>query len=462
LLGTRAKTAKAATILIVDDEQSLLDLLEIVLRRSGYETRTCPIEEEALALFVDERPDLVLLDLRMGVMGGMELLRRFKEVDPGVPVIVITAYSTWDNAVEAMRLGAFDFIKKPFDDNELIREVIARALAQRATLSQAERRDAASEILGNAPAIRDALDVLKRVAPTDTTVLITGESGTGKELLARALHYCSLRAHGPFLSVNCAAFPESLLESELFGHVKGSFSGAYTDKKGLVEVCDQGTLFLDEIGDLPPGTQVKLLRILEERRVLPVGGTAPRKVDVRFICATNKELEDEVAAGRFRNDLFYRVNVLPLSLPPLRERKKDIPLLAAHFLAKYARKLGKEVGGFDEEAQDRLMRHDWPGNVRELENTIQRSVTLARGSIVDGASLNLPVGRARRPAAEVEVPPEGIDLEEALAEVERAYLAAALRQTRGHLTNSAKLLGISFRSIRYKIKKYGLDLRSAE
>jgi two-component system response regulator PilR (NtrC family) len=481
-----------ATILVVDDEHSLLEMIEIILARSGYEVLTADGADEALELFRTRSPDLVLLDLRLGSSSGLDVLQRMKGADPHVPVIVITAYSTWDNAVKAMRLGAYDFIKKPFDDNDQIREVISRALAQRAMLTRAERRDAASEILGNTPAIREALDMVKQVAPTDSTVLVTGESGTGKELLARAVHYTSLRAGGPFLSVNCGAFSETLLESELFGHVRGAFSGAYQDKKGLFEVCDQGTFFLDEIGELTLNTQVRLLRVLEERRVLPVGGTAPRKVDVRFICATNKELEAEVSAGRFRADLFFRVNVLPIKLPSLRERKRDIPLLAAHFLVKYTKKQQKEIDGISLTAQQRLEAYDWPGNVRELENTIQRAVTLCRGRTIEvehllltgtlltagqfptGAptsglqpfpvrTLGLAPGSMPAPVltapgiGPVVIPSDGLDLEAHMADIERVYLQAALEQTNGHLTNAAKLLGITFRAVRYKVKKYGLD-----
>jgi len=448
-----------AKILVIDDEQSLLEVLEIVLGRSGYEVRTAATEEAGYAAFREFKPDLVLLDLRIGGVGGLELLNQLKETDPLVPVIVITAYSTWDNAVEAMRRGAYDFIKKPFDDNDLVREVVARALAQRTMLSKGELRDAASEILGNSEPMRYVLDVVKRVAPTDSTVLVTGESGTGKELLARAMHYCSHRAGGPFLSVNCAAFPETLLESELFGHVRGAFSGAHADKKGLIEVCNEGTFFMDEVGDLSPGTQVKLLRVLEERRLLPVGGTKPRKIDVRFVCATNRDLEEAVRDGSFRADLYYRINVLPIHLPPLRDRRQDIPLLAAHFMNKYARKLKRELKGITPEVQQRLMNYAWPGNVRELENTIQRAVTLARRDVLDTD----PILAGRRAPAEsapdesvISIPDEGLDLEKRLEEIERRYLLAAIDKTEGHLTNAAKLLGISFRAIRYKVKKYGL------
>jgi DNA-binding NtrC family response regulator len=457
-IGERG-TPYVAKILVIDDEQSLLEVLEIVLSRSGYEVVTACDEESGYRAFCRETPDLVLLDIRMGGVGGLEVLDQLKSTDPLVPVIVMTAYSTWDNAVEAMRRGAYDFIKKPFEDNELVREVVARALAQRAMLSKGELRDAASEILGNSEAMRDVLNVIRRVAPTDSTVLVTGESGTGKELFSRALHYCSHRAGGPFLSVNCGAFPESLLESELFGHVKGAFSGAYQDKKGLIEVCDKGTFFMDEVGELSASTQVRLLRVLEDRRVLPVGGTKPRKVDVRFLCATNRDLEEEIRTGRFRADLFYRINVLPVHIPPLRERKKDIPLLAAHFLAKYARRLGRDVTGISPRVQAKLMAYHWPGNVRELENSIQRAVTLSRGPILDTdpiLSRRLDSSGSRTALGAVSIPDEGLNLEEKLGEVERLYLLAALDKTDGHMTNAAKLLGISFRAMRYKVKKYDL------
>ncbi|HZV00982.1 MAG TPA: sigma-54 dependent transcriptional regulator [Planctomycetota bacterium] len=475
-------------VLVVDDERSLLETLEIVLRRSGHEVLTSDDEASALELFREKKPDIVLQDVRMGEIGGLELLKRFKSISPAVPVIVITAYSTWENAVTAMRLGAYDFVKKPFD-NDQIRETVARAIAQRALWEASkDKRDAsAAEILGNTDAILEIHDVLKRVAPTDSTVLIAGESGTGKELVARALHYLSLRASGPFVSVNCGAFPETLLESELFGHVKGSFSGAHQDKKGLLEVADKGTFFLDEIGETPHETQVKLLRVLEERRFYPVGGTSAHKVDVRFVAASNRDLYQAVAEGRFREDLYYRLNVIPITLPPLRERRKDIPLLAAHFLAKYSQKLGKEIKGIAPSAQEKLEGHDWPGNVRELENTIQRAVALSKSDIIEDVQVT-PRSISQRPTAllsssavraalgsetvrqaaldearalsapteHVQLPAEGMDLDAKLAAIEKAYLVAALERTNGHLTNAARLLGITFRAIRYKIKKHGL------
>ncbi|MEZ6189148.1 MAG: sigma-54 dependent transcriptional regulator [Planctomycetota bacterium] len=307
---------RCGRVLVVDDEQSLLEVLEIVLQRSGYDVITRDRPEEGLEAFRASPPDIVLLDLHMPSINGLELLAQFKRIDPSVPVIVITAHSSWDNALEAMRLGAFDFIKKPFANNDQIREVVSRALAQRAAPSDTPSGvPSASEILGNSPSIREALGLVERAAPTDSTVLITGESGTGKELLSRALHYRSPRASGPFLSVNCAAFPETLLESELFGHKRGAFSGASHDKQGLIEVCHNGTFFLDEVGELSLNTQVKLLRVLEQRTLIRVGDTAERTIDVRFICATNRNLEDMVESGTFRADLYYRINVLPIHLP---------------------------------------------------------------------------------------------------------------------------------------------------
>jgi two-component system response regulator PilR (NtrC family) len=474
-------------VLVVDDERSLLETLEIVLRRSGHEVLTSDDEAQALELFRDRKPDLVLQDVRMGGIGGLELLKRFKSISPAVPVIVMTAYSTWENAVSAMRLGAYDFVKKPFD-NDQIRETVARAVAQRAQYEANKDRAAGqAEILGNSDEIRAIHDVLKRVAPTDSTVLVSGESGTGKELVARALHYLSLRAAGPFVSVNCGAFPETLLESELFGHVKGSFSGAHADKKGLMEVADKGTFFLDEIGETPHETQVKLLRVLEERRFYPVGGTTARKVDVRFVAASNRDLLQMVTEGSFREDLYYRLNVIPIALPPLRERRKDIPLLAAHFLAKYSQKLGKEIRGISPPAQAKLEAHDWPGNVRELENALQRAVALAKGDTIEDVQVT-PRSIATRPTAllssaavraafgseevrraalegteaaatateQVAIPQDGMDLDAKLAAIEKAYLLAALERTSGHLTNAARLLGITFRAMRYKIKKHGI------
>jgi two-component system response regulator PilR (NtrC family) len=472
----------------------------------------------------------VISDLKMPGMHGIELLQRLKARRPELPVIVITAFATWDSTVEAMRHGAYDFVKKPFDTDE-IREVVERALTHQKIAGQAGDRPELPEMremVGNSPKMREALDIAQRVAATEATVLLQGESGTGKELFARMLHYYSARASEPFISVNCGAFPESLLESELFGHVKGSFTGAHADKKGLLQVADGGTFFLDEVGELPLAMQVRLLRVLEERQFYAVGGTKPLRIDVRFVCATNRDLADEVRKGAFRGDLFFRLNVVPIRIPPLRERAGDVPLLAGYFVRKYAKQLGRKIDGIAPAAQATLERYPWPGNVRELENAIQRAIALARGSVIDDIQVADGLFAARRapeampvPVAAVAgvaappidaeaptpfshrsvggrgsesafirasgmplaggmdgeppsvpalpmgadvrlapplppVPETGLDLEATLAAIERRYIEDALGRTEGNLTRAADLLKISFRSIRYKVKKLGI------
>lgn len=472
-----------AKILIVDDEESVLSVLRIVLKGSGYQVTTAATAKAAQDLFLEEQPDLVLQDMRLTTKtSGIDLMNFFKANNPDVPVIIITAYSNWDSTLLAMREGAYDFIKKPFD-NEAIREVVARALAHRESTetAQGKHNNEATEILGNSPRMREILVIINRVSETDSTVLITGESGTGKELVARALHYCSKRATQPFISVNASAFTNDLLPSELFGYVKGSHSTAHKDKKGLIEAANNGTFFLDEIGDIPLDMQVKLLRVMEEQTFFQVGGTEARHVDVRFIGATNKDLLQEVREGNFREDLYYRLNVIPIQLPPLRERKEDIELLASHFLAKYSKKVGREISGISENARQQLNQYDWPGNIRELQNTIERSVILSSTDtlekiLVPTASQTISVVPSGPAAPSIEAagqtstsPLLGDDhfrvdmggdefsLENRLEQIERAYIMAALERTNGHLTNAAKILGISFRSIRYKVQK--LDIK---
>jgi DNA-binding NtrC family response regulator len=482
-----------AKILIVDDEQSVLEVLRIVMRSSGYEVLTASSEEAARHAFIADEPDLVLQDLHMiDAQSGLRLLNHFRKHRPQVPVIVITGHSSWDSTLMSMQEGAYDFMKKPFD-NESVREVVARALSHSRSLQSSDGKfSLSSEILGNTVSMRAVMATIERVAKTDSTVLITGESGTGKELVARALHYCSNRSHYPFISVNSCAFPANLLETELFGHVKGAFSGALNTKKGLLEIADQGTFFFDEIGDLPMSMQVKLLRILEEQKFFPVGGTKPKQISVRFIGATNKDLDTLIASGKFREDLYYRLNVIPISLPPLRERKDDIMLIASHFVAKFARELERNITGVSPEARAELEAYNWPGNVRELQNTIERSVALSRGTTLTKVNLQarrfdtserfasprseLPRSSPRPqppPNAlgddlrytlesgsflQLKIPSEGIKLEKTMSEIERAYLESALLRTSGHVTNAAKLLGITFRSMRYKVQKY--DLKS--
>ncbi len=458
--------AEPGRIIVVDDEKSMRKVLSAALSSEGHQIHTTDDGAEALELYRSGDWDLVIQDIKMPKMDGLELLSRLKEMDSAACAIVITAFGTWDTAVEAMRLGAYDYLKKPFD-NDYLRSVVAKAIERRrahmATRGHGERPPAVAEALtSNDPRVREIIDVIRRVAPTDSTVLIQGESGTGKELVARAIHAESLRATAPLIPANCGAFTETLLESELFGHVRGAFTGAVADKKGLLDVADRGTLFLDEVGDMSPQTQVKLLRILENRSFRPVGGVTDKLVDVRFIAATNRDLPEMIARGTFREDLYYRLNVIPIELPPLRERKVDIPLLAGHFLADYAAKTGKPIKSIDEEAAAWLKGHDWPGNVRELENTIERAVALATGDRLRVE--DLAASSSRRPAAgpvsfepaPVELPETGMDLAGQLAEIEKEYIRKALAATGGNLTRAAKLLGMTFRAIRYKVRKYGL------
>jgi DNA-binding NtrC family response regulator len=456
-------------ILVVDDESSMRTVLAAVLAADGHEVRPTDDGHEAIKLYRDGSWDLVIADLRMPKMHGLELLKQLKTHDPAALIIVMTAYGTWDTAVEAMRLGAYDYLKKPCD-NEHLRAVVAKAVERKRTGGSSAKAKsgsppAAEALIGNDPHMREIMDVVRRVAPTDSTVLIQGESGTGKELVAAAIHGQSLRTTGPFIDINCGAFAETLLDSELFGHVKGSFTGAVSDKMGLIEAADQGTLFLDEVAELSPPTQVKLLRVLETRQFRPVGGVNDKRVDVRFIAATNRNLEDLVGRGTFREDLYFRLNVIPIVIPPLRERRGDIPQLAGYFLAKYAARTGRNVTAIDERSAEWLKTYDWPGNVRELENTIERAVALARSdrlTVEDLAASSTPrrpapaVPAAAAPAPSAAIPAMGMNLEEHLAEVEKDFIRQALAATGGNMTEAAKLLGMTFRAIRYKVRKHGL------
>ncbi|MHC4662578.1 MAG: sigma-54-dependent transcriptional regulator [Planctomycetota bacterium] len=444
-------------ILVVDDDKSLRDLLSIVLTSSGYEVVTRDSGAAALEIMESDKFGCVIQDLKMPGMDGITLLSKIKETRARLPVIIITAFSSWDTAVEAMRLGAYDYIKKPFD-NDTIRAVVARALEQKrlSELPDADKYQV-RDIVGSSPEIQKVQELVKRIAATDATVLITGESGSGKELVARALHHNSLRNSGPFISVNCGAFSENLLESELFGHIKGAFTGAVADKKGFFSIADGGTLFLDEVGELANATQVKLLRVIEERRFMPLGSSKEHSVDVRFVAATNRNLAELVAEGRFRNDLYYRLNVIPINVPPLCDRKSDIAMLAGHFLRKYAKSMRQDVVSITEPAMQTLLGYEWPGNVRELENVIQRAVAFATGSSIEMVDLPQTVERQEKPAAlTVSIPENGIGLAETLADIERSYIQEALIMTDENLTKAAELLGMSFRSMRYKVKKLGL------
>jgi two-component system response regulator PilR (NtrC family) len=455
----------ARRILIVDDEKSIGDVLSISLRKDGYDVVAETDPRRALERFRSERFDVVLQDLKMQEMDGIELLRAIKGVREGAVVIVMTAYSTWDRVVEAMRLGAYDYIKKPFDMKTDIKATLQRALCVKGT--QAGAAEAFDEMLqriglvmGFSKPMRQARDLVLRAASTDSTVLIQGESGVGKELVARALHSGSPRAPRPFIPVNCGALTETLLESELFGHAKGSFTGAVAEKVGLVEVAHTGTLFLDEVSEMSPQLQVKVLRLLEEKEYKPVGSVTTKRTDIRFITATNRDLEKEVRNGAFRKDLYYRLNVIPIRIPPLRERQDDIPLLAEHFLTRYAREMRRQEKTFTREAKAALLTHPWPGNIRELENAVQRAVALSEGpeiTVEDLLETAAPSPDSRFFRGARAIGEDGLNLDQTMAEIEIGYLRSALQKSGGSYTKAAQLLGMSLRSFRYKLQKFGID-----
>lgn len=438
-------------ILVADDERSIRESLKAFLEGEGFSTLMAEDGLEASAMLAREGADLVICDLKMPRMGGMELLKALKEKDPEVPIIIMTGYGTMESAIEAIKGGAFDFITKPFKLDRLL-IIIQNALEKgrlfeenRYLRRELEERYSFANIIGKSPKMQEVFRLIEQVAETDSTILIQGKSGTGKELVARAIHYHSPRKGRPFVSVNCGGLAESLLESELFGHLKGAFTGAITSRRGLLQEAQGGTLFLDEIGDMPPSMQVKLLRALQEGEIRPVGGTHIIKVDVRFISATNKEIAKAVEEGRFREDLYYRLNVITLTIPDLSERKEDIPFLAAHFLQKYGSASKKEISGISPEAMALLMDYSWPGNVRELENCIERAAVLAKGKEILPVDLpgSLQGGQGDR-SLQVRIP---LTLEE----LEREAIHKTLRYTKGNKALAAKLLGISERTLYRKL-----------
>jgi len=451
-----------ARILVADDERSMREFLEIFLGKEGHEVVVADSAPSAIAVAAEQPPDLVITDLRLGRGSGLDVLEQVKRDHPDVEVVVITAFGTIENAIQAMQLGAYQYVQKPFKVGEMA-AVVAKALEKRALVaenralrSRLERRDRCGDIVGHSAAMAEVFNVIEKVAPTRTTVLVAGESGVGKELVARALHARSPRASAPFVAVNCGAIPEGLLESELFGHVRGAFTGAQSAKTGLFQTASGGTLFLDEVGELPLALQVKLLRALQERRVKPVGSIEDVEVDARIIAATNRDLAAEVKAGKFREDLFYRLDVIRIKVPPLRERREDILLLAEHFLRRFAEEHGRPKMTFSRAALSRLADHSFPGNVRELENIVERAVTLCEGSVVGEEDLPASLrGTLPPPPPEAdERVPVGFDLQRHLDELERTYLNKALAQSGGVKQDAAKLLGISFRSFRYRLKKF--------
>jgi two-component system response regulator PilR (NtrC family) len=450
-------------LLIVDDEESLLDMLCLLFGDQGYEVRRANSVEQARERLAGEDFDLVLCDILMPDGNGLELLREIKAESPRTAVIMMTAYTSSQSAIEAMKMGAYNYVSKPFNVDEL--KVLAAGALEKTGLEaenvylrrELEQKYQFSNIVGRSPKMQEVFSLVKRVAQTLSTVLIEGESGTGKELIARAIHFSGPRAAHRFLSINCGALPENLLESELFGHERGAFTGAVRDKKGLFQEADGGTLFLDEIGEMTPPMQVKLLRSLQDKHIRRVGGNREIPVDVRIIAASNRNLRQGIEVGEFREDLYYRINVIPIQLPPLRQRREDIALLVDYFIKKYSDELGMEPKAISMEALQVLESYDWPGNVRELENTLERALALSNSAHLTTGDLPAQIRRgSRRTPEAVELPEEGLDLEAHLDDIRRHLMEQALERSGGVQTQAAELLGMTFRSFRYYGKKLGL------
>jgi len=454
-----------ASILVVDDEPGIREFLQIMLEREGYEVSSVANGREAINLFRKKNYNVVLADIRMPKVDGFEVLNRIKEISPETSVIMITAYASFESAVKSMKEGAYDYITKPFNVDE-VKMTVKNALQKKGVIGEVIHRkrgkrrvERFESMISSSPEMHKIFDLIPKAGSSKASVLITGESGTGKELVARAIHRNSPRHQEPFITINCGGVPEQLLESELFGYKKGSFTGAVADKMGLFEAAHRGTIFLDEIGDLPLPLQVKLLRVVQDRSFKPVGGTEEINVDVRIISATNINLEEKVIKDKFREDLFYRLNVIHIRIPPLRERKMDIPLLAQHFLEKYSQESGKEIKNISSYALKVLLDYSFPGNVRELENIVERSVALETSNIILPDSLTLSRFKRemkKNEMADVDIPPEGIDLEEEVGKLEKQLLIKALKRTNSEMKKAAKLLNIPYRSIRYRLEKYGI------
>ncbi|MBN1356839.1 sigma-54-dependent Fis family transcriptional regulator [bacterium] len=454
------------SILVVDDEQSMCDFLSILLEKEGYNVISATSGMEALkTLRQGTSVDLVISDIMMPEMNGMELLKHLKAFNPNILVIMITAYATTENAIQAMKQGAYDYVTKPFKVDE-IKIIVQKAFEslklkeENIFLKQEIRSKRQFEnIIGISSKMIRVFETIRKIADLTSTVLIAGESGTGKELVASAIHYNSVRKDKPFVTVNCGALPENLLESELFGHVKGSFTGAIHNKEGLFEIADGGTFFLDEVAEMSPPIQVKLLRVLNDRKFKRVGGVEDISVDVRIISATNKDLTHLTETNQFREDLFYRLNVIPIHVPPLRERREDIPILVDHFIRKYCKNLNKNKMRITAEALNYLQSYSWPGNVRELENVIERCVALESDELITPSSLpsNLYSLTEQFVVPSTVIPEGGLDLESVVGEYEKSILINALRRAKWIKKDAAKLLNVSFRSLRYRVEKYGLE-----
>jgi two-component system response regulator HydG len=448
-------------ILIVDDEQGILDTLRILLKNEGFDVTTAQGGKAGMEQLKGSAPDLVLTDIKMPGVTGLEILAAVKEQDPETPVILMTAQASLQSAIQAVNEGAFHYVQKPFSNDEIValcrRAAEVRQLkAENKQLKQEIRKHEGAGItkpLGKSRVFQDVLRLAEQVAPTDSTVLIQGESGTGKEIIARYLHDLSNRRDGPFLSINCGALPESLLESELFGHVKGSFTGAVRDKQGLFAAARGGTFFMDEIGEMSPATQVKLLRVLQEREAIPVGGTEAIPVDVRLVAATNRDLEDDTKRGRFRSDLFYRLNVIAIHLPPLRERREDIDIFVHAFLERIAKEREENPKRLGPEALEAIMRYEWPGNVRELENALERAVVVNKGEVLGVDDIPVRISEKRAEPLVSERP----HVNPTLDVIEQAYITWVLQSEGGNKTRAAEVLGIDPSTLYRKLSRYGGD-----
>jgi two-component system response regulator HydG len=449
-----------AKILVVDDESSHRQMIKAVLSAEGYEIREAADGNQAIKAVEEKFHDLILMDIRMPGLSGIEALQKIKDISPGIPIIIMTAYASVNTAIDALKSGAYDYLTKPLDIEEL-KILVAKALQFQKLeqeniylKEQLNNRFDFSSIIGRSPAMKQLFETMALVAPSEAGVLIVGESGTGKELIANAIHQNSSRAQRPFIKVNCAALPETLLESELFGHEKGAFTGATARKQGRFQLAHNSSILLDEIGEMSPTTQAKILRVLQEREFEPIGSTQTIRVDTRVIAATNKNLEEEIKKGRFREDLYYRINVVTIAVPPLRERREDIPLLADFFLQRFAEKNRRVIKGFTPRAMDLLMRYDWSGNVRELENVVERAVIMARGEMI--TPMEFPENLKE---LDVELKEPRLDLSpgRSLKEVEKEMILRTLAETDGNRTHAANILGISRRTLQLKLKEYGIN-----
>ena len=449
-----------AKILVVDDEPSHCKMLEAVLSAEGYEVTHAADGAEAVAEVEKRFFDLILMDIRMQRTGGIEALRAIKEISPGIPIIIMTAYASVETAVAALKSGAYDYLTKPLDIDELkimLTHALQHHRLEQENLQLREQLDDRfdfSSIIGSSTSMKKVFETVALVAPTEVTVLICGESGTGKELVANAIHLNSPRGERPFIKVNCAALPEPLLESELFGHEKGAFTGAVSRRKGRFQLAHESSIFLDEIAEMAPATQAKILRVLQERSFEPVGGSETVQVDTRVIAATNRNLEEEIRAGRFREDLFYRLNVVQIEVPPLRDRREDIPLLANFFIKHYAEKNRRHIKGLTPHALDLFMRYEWPGNVRELENVIERAVIMARGDMVAPDALPEAIQATGESSGVI---PVELRAGRSLKEVEKEMILRTLAESGGNRTHAARILGISRRTLQLKLKDYGIN-----